>query len=153
MNRYASQTSVSPEKSRSEIETLLRKYGADGYGYRTQGTRARIEFVAHGRGIRFDLDLPAADDSRFSKGEKGRRRPPAAAAKAHEQEVRRLWRALVLGIKAKLEMVSSGVTVFEQEFLAHIVLAGGKQTVGERVLPQIDAGSAKPLLLGAGAVE
>ena len=41
---------------------------------------------------------------------------------AHEQERRRLWRALLLNIKAKLEAVESGISVFDEEFMAHIVL-------------------------------
>jgi hypothetical protein len=150
VSRFASQTSVSPEKSRAEIEGLLNKYGADGFGYMTQGERARIEFVFGGRRLRFNLTLPDQGDVRFAHTATGRDRGREVARKEWEQETRRLWRALVLGIKAKLEMVSSGVAVFEEEFLAHFVVNG--KTLGEQMVPQLEAYEAgRPvLLLGAG---
>lgn len=150
MNRYASQTSVSPEKSRNEIEALLKRYGGEGFAYATQAGKARIEFVLNLRRVRFDLVLPGEDDRRFHRTETGRTRKGAAAAKEYEQEVRRLWRALVLGVKAKLEMVASGVVSFEEEFLAHFVVKG--RTIGEQMVPQLAAyETGKPvLLLGAG---
>jgi hypothetical protein len=46
------------------------------------------------------------------------------------------WRCLALVIKAKLEAVESGITTFEDEFLAHIMMPDG-QTVGQHVRPNI----------------
>jgi hypothetical protein len=43
-----------------------------------------------------------------------------------------------LVIKAKLEAVEGGITTFEDEFLAHIVLPDG-QTVAHHVRPRIEA--------------
>lgn len=54
-----------------------------------------------------------------------------------EQENRQRWRALCLAIKAKLEAVQSGITTFEDEFMAHIMLPGGK-TVSEMAAPVIE---------------
>lgn len=56
----------------------------------------------------------------------------------YEQAVKQRWRALALVIKAKLEAVEAGITIFEDEFLAHIVLPNG-QTAGEYMVPQIEA--------------
>lgn len=71
---------------------------------------------------------------------------------AYEQAVRQRWRALALLIKSKLEAVESGITVFEEEFMAHVVLPDGK-TVGQHLLPQIahsyESGHMPPLLPGA----
>jgi hypothetical protein len=146
MNRYAQQTSVSPEKSRNEIEHLLTRYGGEGFAYATQAGRARIEFVLNLRRVRFDLTLPDSDDPKFYMSEKGRRRDRGSALRVYDQEVRRLWRALVLGVKAKLEMVASGVVAFEEEFLAHFVVNG--RTIGEQMVPQLAAyDSGKPVLL------
>jgi hypothetical protein len=64
-------------------------------------------------------------------------RSPDAQRKAYEQAERQRWRALALVIKAKLEAVESGITEFEREFMAHIVLPGGG-TVGDWMLPQIE---------------
>ena len=44
---------------------------------------------------------------------------------------------MVLVIKAKLEAVESGITTFENEFLANIVLPDG-QIVSDFMLPQIE---------------
>ena len=51
--------------------------------------------------------------------------------------MRQKWRALALVIKAKLEAVESGIAVFEDEFMAYIVLPGGEETVGDFMRPQI----------------
>ncbi len=52
-------------------------------------------------------------------------------------------------IKATLEAVESGITTFEEEFLAHIVMPDG-MTVGNHVRPTIAAwyagGTMRPLL-------
>jgi hypothetical protein len=54
----------------------------------------------------------------------------------YEKATRQRWRALALVIKAKLEAVESGITIFEDEFLAHIVLPDGS-TAGDWMRPQI----------------
>jgi hypothetical protein len=54
-----------------------------------------------------------------------------------EKETRRRWRCLVITIKSKLECVENGIATFEQEFLAHIVLPGGR-TMGQVAIPQIE---------------
>ena len=41
-------------------------------------------------------------------------------------------------VKAKLEAVDSGITSFEHEFMAHIVMPDGK-TVSDHALPMIAA--------------
>jgi hypothetical protein len=134
---FAEGTTVSPEKTRAEIETVLGRYGAEGFGYYTEARRARIEFKAKGRLIRFDLRLPDPGDKRFWAASRyPYRRSEAQAQAAWEAEVRRLWRALLLAIKAKLELVTSGISVFEEEFLAHIVMPDNR-TVGEHALPAI----------------
>jgi hypothetical protein len=43
-----------------------------------------------------------------------------------------------LAVKAKLEVVESGISTFEDEFMPHIVLPSG-QTVSEWMGPQITA--------------
>jgi hypothetical protein len=47
--------------------------------------------------------------------------PEAAIEDAIKAEERRLWRCLLISIKAKLEAVGSGIATFDEEFLAHIV--------------------------------
>lgn len=136
MTRYAEGTSVSPESSQSEISGLLRRYGADGFAYGWEGARAMVSFRAHERQVRFVLTLPT-DTASFVLTPKKQRRTPAQAQAALEQEIRRLWRSLALAIKAKLEVVESGIATFEEEFMSHIVLPNGK-TVGDLVKPEIE---------------
>lgn len=140
---FATGTTVAPEKTRAEIETTLNRYGATGFAYAVQdqtegGKRARIEFIAKERRVRFDLTMPPRTDKRFTRHPKydWQHRTEALAIAAHEAEVRRLWRALLLAIKAKLEVVQSGLAIFEEEFLANIVMPDGR-TVGEHAMPAI----------------
>lgn len=44
MSGYAQDTSVSVERSRAEIETILAKYGAKAFAYMTSETHAVIGF-------------------------------------------------------------------------------------------------------------
>lgn len=138
MTRYANETSVSPEKSRSEIETTLTRYGASSFAYGWDQETAVIGFVVNGRQIRFRLDLPDRNDRAITHTPKTRvRRDARAIEAAFDQAVRQRWRALALVIKAKLEAVETGITTFEDEFLAHTVLPDGS-TAGEWMAPQID---------------
>ena len=156
MSRYAENTTVASDASRAEIERTLARYGAASFMYGWDRDQALIGFVADGRQVKFLLPLPARDAREFTHTPaRGNRRSPAEADKAWEQAVRQRWRALALVIKAKLEAVAAGITEFEDEFLAHIVLPDGS-TAGQWMRPQIqeayDTGRMPPMLpaLGAG---
>lgn len=103
------------------------------YGW--QDNAAVVAFRAHDRRIRFILPLPDKGERRFVEHSRGRR-TPEAALKEWEQATRQRWRALALVIKAKLEAVESGISEFEDEFLANIMLPSGA-TVGEWMKPQV----------------
>jgi hypothetical protein len=138
MSTYASQSSVSAEKSKAEIEKTLQRFGADQFGYGWEDMRAIVVFRAKERTIRFVLELPDKNDPKFARTPTGLvRSNPDAILKAWEQETRSAWRALTLVIKSKLVAVEQGIVTFEQEFLAHIVLPDGG-TVGEWIAPQIE---------------
>lgn len=139
MGLYASETKVPAERSKAEIETIVRRYGADQFVSGWKHGQAIVGFVMNGRQIRFVLPLP--DQKEFT------------AVRQFEQAIRQRWRALALAIKAKLECVESGITTFEEEFLAHIVMPNG-HTAGEWLVPQIRAAyetkKMPPLLLAGG---
>jgi len=154
MTIYAAQTVVSPEKSKAEIENMLRRYGASGFASGWQGGSSTIIFEHSNRRVRFNLPEPSIDAFRTIKDSRGytRKRSEGDACRAHEQAIRACWRALALVIKAKLEAVESGITTFEEEFLAHIVTPTG--TIGEILIPQLEAirnGAKLPPMLGAGS--
>lgn len=139
MSRFAENTSVPVEKSRSEIESTLGRYGANQFAYATDQTRglAMVSFSANGRHVRFVLKLPLQSEKQFRfTPERQKRRTDAATYEAWEQACRQRWRALSLAIKAKLEAVACGITEFEDEFLAHIVLPNGN-SVSDFIRPQI----------------
>lgn len=150
MSRFAEQTTVSSEASRAEIERILRRYGAGKFMSGWDDDHAYIAFEMHARRIRFILPLPDPESSEFKLTPGGKReRDRAGQMKAWEQGCRSRWRALALVIKAKLEAVESGITCFEDEFLAHIVLPDNT-TVGDNVRPRIveayQSGKMLPLL-------
>ena len=58
MSGYAESTSVSPEKTKAEIETTLRRYGADGFVSGWDSNRAFVMFRCKDRSVRFVLNLP-----------------------------------------------------------------------------------------------
>lgn len=139
MSQYASNTSVSVDKSLSEIQRTIERYGASQFGYATDSLRglASVQFSAHDRHVRFVLKLPNRSDKAFCETATGKERSRDAALKSWEQACRQKWRALALCIKAKLEAVESEISEFEDEFMAHIILPGGG-TVGQLMRPQIE---------------
>jgi hypothetical protein len=145
---YARGTSVSVEKSRAEIETVLRRYGASHFAYMAAPDKATVAFQARDRRIRFDLPLPDINAKQFQRDGRGTPLSPVKRHERWEQACREKWRALALCIKAKLEAVESHIESFEDAFLAHIILDDGR-TVGEVTIPrlaQIYAGENVPLL-------
>ena len=152
MTRYAEQTQVSSDKSRAEIDRTLQRYGATAFMYGWAENAASVEFEMNGRRIRFRLPMP--DRNAFELTPTGKARGAEQVQREWEKATRQRWRALVLVIKAKLEAVESGITVFEDEFMAHICLPSG-ETVGDWMRPQIaiayDSGRMPKLLPGPAA--
>jgi hypothetical protein len=148
--KYAEGTTVSPDRSQAEILATLRRYGAQGFAFGEEDNRAFVGFRFANRNVRFDLVLPASwTERQFAHDGAGRIRTDTAKKSAFEKEIARLWRCLALAIKAKLEVVESGIATFEEEFLAHIVLPSGK-TVGSHVVPQLDNPTMPTSLLAIG---
>jgi hypothetical protein len=128
MADYAHRTKVLAEKTRPEIETLMRERGADQFMSGQDNDRAVLAFRLNGRHLRFTLPL--------GKG-------------LTEQRIRSRWRALLLVIKAKLEAIDIGILTVEDAFLADIVLPG-RRTIAEVMRAQIEqayaSGTVPPLL-------
>ncbi|WP_374406572.1 hypothetical protein [Pelagerythrobacter sp.] len=156
MSRYAAKTEVTSEKSRAEIERTLTRYGADGFMYGWQGDRAMIAFRMNARQIKFVLPMPdrqADEFTSYMRGSVQYEREENAAHKLWEQACRQRWRALSLVVKAKLEAVECGISEFDDEFMANIVMPDGS-TIGQWARPQIadmyGSGQMPPLLPGPG---
>lgn len=158
MAKYAENTTVASSRSRDEIEHTLTRYGATQFAYAWQEGRAVIGFVLGGKQVRLVLPLPDQKAREFTHTPaRGISRTPEQQEQAYEQAVRQKWRALALVVKAKLEAVAEGISVFEREFFYDLVLPDGR-TVGECVLPRVEesyrSGIVPQLLpsLGAGEV-
>lgn len=154
MTRYAESTTVGSDRSRAEIERTLTRYGASSFMYGWDADQALIGFVKDGRQIKFILPMPNRQDREFTHTPaRNTRRSDAQIEQAFEQAVRQRWRALALVIKAKLEAVEAGIVTFDEEFLAHFVLPGGR-TVGDLIVPQIEhayaTGTIPELMPGSG---
>jgi hypothetical protein len=137
--RYAEGTDVPVERSRAELEKLLVQHGATAFASGWTRDRYVAQCEMRGRRLRFELVPPSVSDF-----------PKTPAWKAEE---RRRWRAMVLHVKSKLEMVAEWDDAeFDAEFLRHLVLPSG-ETVGDRILPELDrvlsGAKMPPLLPGA----
>jgi hypothetical protein len=141
--RYAEGTDVSPERSRAEIESVLKKHGASQFFSGTDDERGVtvLGFRLAERLFRIEVRAPSMDEG--TKATRGRWKwnetPAGKTEKARawvDAELRRRWRVQLLLLKAKLEMVATGETTVEREFLADLVMPDGR-TVGRTVLPAI----------------
>lgn len=74
MTVYARKTNVSSGRTKEEIEKTLMRYGATGFAYGWQGSKAVIGFSLANRMIRFDLPLPDRTTKEFTHTPTGRNR-------------------------------------------------------------------------------
>jgi hypothetical protein len=100
---FARRTTVSVEKTRAEIERVVKRYGAKGFGSAWQGDSVRVEFLARDRHIRITMIEPPDEQPKRSK-----------------------WRSLLLLVKAKLEAVDAKIVTFEEAFLGDVVMPDGR---------------------------
>ena len=160
MTQYAAETKVPIEKTRAEIESTVRRYGADAFISGWEGDRASVQFRCHGRYVKLSMVLPARSAPEFATTTKGNQhiksevaRSRASGDKLWDQACRQKWRALALMIKAKLEAIESGIVTFEEEFLAHVVMPDGR-TVYEHAKGPLqvayDSGQVRLLFGGPG---
>lgn len=136
MTRYAASTTVDSGRSRMEIEKTLGRYGATSFAYASAEGRAMVAFEMSGRQVRFELTMPRRDEFSRTPG-KGLVRSREHTEKAWEQACRQRWRALALVIKGKMEAIETGISVFDEEFLAAIVTSDGRR-FADHALPALD---------------
>lgn len=117
---YAKQTRVPIEQSKCSLEKMLRKAGASQIGTFSDANHASV--------VMFRLE------ERFVK----LKIAPRSDARNLEQEERRVWRVLLLLVKAKIETIEAGLSSVEREFLADVMTADGR-TVGEVMRPALAA--------------
>lgn len=152
---YAEGTSVPVERSRAELVTILTRHGATSSYVGSDDVKgeAYVGFALAGRHVRLTLPLPKLAEFEIAPRKRGQysrtRRTPDQQRKAHEQASRERWRAVVLLTKAKLELVTLGVSTFEREFLADVLLPDGRtvhEALRERIEESYATGKMPPLL-------
>ena len=147
---YAFGTTVAVEKSRAEIEKLLANHGAAQLGIISDAEQgvAFVLFTIDRRQVRLRVPLPRLNEVKSSAKNGHIRTDPTMR---WEQLTRERWRAVLLLVRAKLELVELGISTIEREFLADIALPDG-QTVGEALHPRLEeayeTGRMPPLLPG-----
>jgi len=136
--RYAAGTGVTATKSRAEIESLLKRHGATSFvsGWDDELSRAALVFRLAGRHFRLEVSQAQEKDVPPTARYEAPAQHKARVGKWIAGEERRRWRALLLVIKAKLEMIASGESSVEREFLADMLLPNG-DTVATSILPRI----------------
>ena len=153
-NRFAAKTTVPVEKTKAEIDTLLRKHGADQVMTAWETSRTLVAFRINNLSARINLPMLPIDDFLYTERKttnftKKVQPTPLQQQTAFDQAQRQAWRALLLVTKAKLEAVASGITTMEQEFLAHMLMPNN-ETVGETLLPKLheylETGNLPPIL-------
>jgi hypothetical protein len=137
--KFAEGTGVPIDRSRGEIERLLKRHKATGFFYGDQGNRAMIGFELGGRRYHMDLPYPVLESYRYMQAGAAplRERTDDQMEAAQEKEKQRLWRGLLLLVKAKLEAIADGITTLEMELQPYTVMPNG-QRVGEWLEPQIE---------------
>ena len=169
--RFAEGTSVSAEKSRIEIEQLLAKHGATQRSFATDDCTGRtvLTFRLSERMARISMavDVSIIPDWTKSSWQQKVDCPKGwgswTTSKRREwvntkrdQLNRELMRRLLLVLKAKLELIQDGVTTFEREFLADILLPNGEtmhEAIRGRLAYAYDTGNMPLLLPPAGGAE
>ena len=134
-------TSVSIEKSKEDINQLLRKFGCRGIQWTWLDEKEILRFIHEfelkgvKHSITFEINIPDI----------GKRRG-RGYDKMFVRNERQAYRIVVHIIKAKLTAVETGVETFENEFLSKILYqlpSGRTAKVGEVILNQIS--NTKPI--------
>jgi hypothetical protein len=144
--QYASNTKVSVEKSRQEINRLLKQWGASGFRWTDdmEHDQVMLEFVWRPQEdgamfqARFTLKLPDSDDLRAEATHK--RTGQFLEDKYYrllEDQGRQEHRALALLLKAIFVGVEEGIISPEQVFLPFLVDKHGN-TVSDYALGHLD---------------
>lgn len=127
MKAYAQRTKIAGYTTQVQIVKLLKGAGATRVGTLDEGHSTVIVFEVNS--IPYKIQL-------------------ATAEKCDQRELDRLWRCLFMVTKAKLVAVAEGIETFDHVFLAHAVVDPQTgATVGDVIIPQLKAGTAKALLV------
>lgn len=157
---YATGTTVPVERTRLQLEALLKERGASQLFMATdhEAGSSILGWTMGGRMVRLAVPLPDPKEPRFKfkrwrNSFTGREWPRERQQQLWDQACRARWRAVLLIVLAKFEAIEAGISTLEREFLSDMVMANG-ETVGAWVQPQLEemyASGRMPRLLPAAA--
>lgn len=141
-------TDVHWGKTQTQIMQMLGELGIEQIRFTSLPDRFALEFVAKEtevsipRGVRIVVPLKTRPDDEPKK---------------RNNELNTIHRILLNHLKAKFVAIGTGVTEFEQEFMAHLIIkdkTGNSTTLGDTMLPQyrkaMEGGDQEFKLLGGG---
>ena len=123
---YASKTSVPIGQSQVEVRKILMKSGADGVAIAETMQGSSTQFIFEGKPYKFTIMYPDRNDERFTHTNKGKKRTSVQLESELEAEKRRLWRCMVLYIKACLEAHTNGLVNLKRSMVGNMQLPNGK---------------------------
>lgn len=135
--RFAEGTTVPINSTKHEIMDLVEKHTGSEAIVKTIDGRPTAMFEKDNRLYKFDVPAIDHSDPYITRTGTGRMRTGEALQTAIAAEERRLWRALLLILKAKFEILRAVPVSFEQEFLPNLVLPN-RCTVNEHFTPIIN---------------
>lgn len=137
--KYAQGTSVTAERSRSEIEYVLGKFGADQFGYAMDKVSkcAKLWFRYKGAHFLFRLPMADANDKAVKFTASGRLRVSNQVEQIIGDENARRWRSLRTVIKSMLVGVEDGILNFAEIFMPYMVWGDGR-TTADTLLPTVE---------------
>ncbi|MFN3261218.1 MAG: hypothetical protein ACE37J_11740 [Pikeienuella sp.] len=149
LRSFADGTVVSKAKTMGELARLLEKFGATGQMIGEMDGCATVAFEAQKRRVLIRASLPNPKDEKWSRDGRERLRSPSQRENAIRRETDRIWRVLLMSVKAKMVSVADEVETFEQAFMAHVVMPDGMtvcQHLGSRIADAYATGRTPPLL-------
>lgn len=143
---YAEKTKVPVDKSMAEVRKILIKNGSEGVAIAETSENALVQFIFKSKSYKFIIKYPkSSDDDIFLNG-KGYKRTLVQIENAIEHEKKRLWRAMVLYIKAAIEAHNNGIIDFKRSMMSHMMLPSG-QTIYEKLENNIESIDVSPQFL------
>lgn len=131
-SKYAATTTVPVGRSRDELEATLTRYGVTSFGVINEPHAVTVAFRSGEHNYRIVIPLPDPKDRRFAYGPGGGARTQKGREDALSQETRARWRALLLVVKARLELAHLLGQPVASAFTEFRVLGDGR-TVQEHV--------------------
>jgi hypothetical protein len=143
-------TSVSVERSQTQIRRLLREAGAAGVQFSEEWSDPPAFYVR----FLWTMAAPDADAQGVNQAVRLRVNPllesHKGVVKSREQRERQAWRGIAHYLEGTIKAATFGLIRFEDIFLSFMEIEPMGQTLGERVIPQLERGR---LQLLPGAVE